>query len=448
MKKILNLLVVFLMASGVLADTDKENTMGIDAQMRFRYFFFNLDGNDDTDFGAEHYFSQRFLLEKDFHINHQLKGRLALIHTSLWGDNSWVETSRHPNAATPDRLARDNALLINEAYGRWAPFDELHFRVGRGTFDLNNGTVISSNDFQEVPTTFDHILVAYHHESFRIDFWYTELANFLDDTMKNRHSGFFTLNADLSNIFTNIFDFASVHLIYAERNASVIDETLSDLGDTSDFRYGIAIAGASQHPPRGLDYKLAVSGHRGTLTHANGDTEGFMVDLKAGYTFHEWLNLRIFAGFHLDSGDDDGDINSGSKRYDSFFYNFHDNAGEMDILQWGNLVYWNVGLTLQPIDHLTVGLAYFMFQAAEANDGFHAQGGGSRGISQDYWSHANNGSKELGSEIDVWATKSFGRHLGFSFTYSLFIPGDYFAAENGTSYDPSSRFLLQACLKF
>ena len=450
MKKIntiISLLVVLLMASEVLANIGN-SVVGMGAEMRFRYsHYVNLNGGVNDEVYVDDYFSQRSLIRADLHANDKLGGRLTLIHTSQWGDNLDSETSGFPNAATPNKLVGDNSLFISEAYGIWVPIDMLNLRVGRGTFDLHDGAVLSSNDFQDVLTTFDHILVTYHRKPLKAHLWYTELANIVDDNEEDRQSGFFGLNVDFVKPLPKFVDIAGLYLIYSIHNSMNFtnsDNEVQNIDGYSALRYGLHVSGQ----PQNFNYNASLSGHIGTREITPGreiDTEGFMIDLKASYVFPAHLNLKVFAGFHWDSGDDSND-NNGSERYDSFFYNFHDNAGEMDVFEWGNLTYWNIGLGLDPIEDLNVGVTYFMFRASDAADSFHARDGGSQGISNSLMYGGRNSDK-LGWEIDVWATKKCQDYLDFSLTYSLFDPGKYFSA-NGADYDTSSRIFFQARLKF
>ena len=424
---------VLLMASGAFAGKHEMN-----AEMRFRYLN-NINTSEDEDSSLEFQdqWLQRSIVSKHLRANDNLTGQLTLVHTYEWGNR---QAGGYPNEATLRELNPKNGLFVGEAYGTWVPMEGFSLRMGRGMFDFNDDVFISHNDFEKIFTTFDHILLGYHRDFFKVKVWYTELANSINNLRIDDDWGFFGLNVDFTPPphFPN--DLLTMISLYGMLSDN--DGIGSSADSVSSIRYGIVVSGK----PFNFDYRLAFGGHMGTetLDEAEIDTDGMMFDAQLGYALPDTFNLRFFAGFHLDSGNDDSESQT---RYDSFFYDMHNNAGEMDVFQWGNLTYYNIGATIDPMEALTLGAAYFIFMASEAMDGFHALGGGSRGFSSNFLS-SNEDSDALGTELDVWATKKYGDHLDFSLVYSMFTPGEYFAMNDGSEYDSSSRVYLQARLKF
>ena len=462
------LFVVFSLALEVFADPKKTNLLemvDIEGEIRFRYFNYKrLNDRVESEYvnlGPFYYTSQRSLVQRaligaNIHINDQLKGKFSIVHNNYWGNNlkpGRVSEAYHtpdlPNSFLRRVFHSDNSFLVSEAYGLWSPIDELSLRGGRGPLDLHDGLVISSNDFETFPITFDHILASYNKKTFKVNLWYAELANVIDESNKSQQVGLFGLSVDLFNI-SKIFDMANVYLMHLKIDPMEFEygSRTRHVRETSEFRYGLFISREPKSTQ--FDYKVSISGHSGTeKLDEVVIIEGFMVDLKAGFSFPT-SNLRVFAGLHMDSGDSDNDRSNGSQRYRSFFYNFHENAGEMDIFQWGNLTYFNAGFTIDPIKDLTLGLSYFLFQATEENDAFHSLAGSSYGLSSNLLHKGEEkGSDKMGSEADIWVHKNCGKNLDFSLVYSMFFPGDfYLKVDRESRYNSSFRVFLQALLKF
>ena len=448
MKKVLSF-VVLLMASEVFAG-NHDDKYRMNAELRFRYLN-NTAGDEVNNLESRPVAFQRSIIGKQLRTS-DLAGQLTLVHTYEWGNR---QEGGYPNEALRELSSKNSLFFVGEAYGTWVPMEGFSFRMGRGMFDFHDDVFISNNDFEKIFTTFDHVLLVYHRDFFKVKVWYAELANSINSLGGDEDWEFVGLNVgfnSLPHIPNELFDMISLYVMLSV-NDSVVNNVSS-----SSLRYGIVVSGK----PFNFDYRLAFGAHMGTDTEYEEeitppkpgitealvslpvDTEGKVFDVQLGYTLPDTFNLRFFAGFHMDSGNDD---TFSQTRYDSFFYDMHNNAGEMDVFQWGNLTYYNIGVTVDPMEALTLGAAYFIFMASEAMDGFHAFEGGSRGFSSNFLS-SDEDSEALGTELDVWATKKYGDYLDFSLVYSMFTPGEYFSMSDGSEYEPSSRVYLQIRLKF
>jgi hypothetical protein len=149
-----------------------------------------------------------------------------------------------------------------------------------------------------------------------------------------------------------------------------------------------------------------------------------MFDLMVGYGLPETLGLKVSAGYHMDSGDD-STTDDKNNTYQGLFYDRHNYAGLMDVVNWGNLTYWNINASIMPMEDLEAGLGFYMFSRSKDT----AVTNFGRGIASTA-SVAGTSDKSLGSEIDVFANKSYGPDLKIGARYSMFMPGD--AMKNGT----------------
>ena len=451
MKKILGLLVVLLTTPSVLTH-GAEVTMKGDLRLR-HVADMDKDGDAKTHPGTQSYWEQRFKLGTTFRAGEKFTGVVVLLHNHFWGNQLMSpETDGYPNSATPNVLTADNSLTVNEAFGNWMVSDELMFRFGRGSFEMADGSVIAKNDYQAAATAFDGMAAIYDLEALRSIFWYVSFADVLSESGDDEASSY-GLSFDIKSL-PDWAKMLNIHIIQNNSDTIIIDRTVyhSDtvsieketIPKTSTMRYGVTFGGDVMG---GLDYNLVYASHSGTIGSDKNelDMSGTMMDIKLGYSLPDVMNLRIYGGYHSDTGSNKPTEKIGT--YDAFFYDFHANAGEMDVLEWGNLTYSNIGLTLDPIEDVTLGAGYFMFEATEGVDGFHATGGISQGSST-LWSKASQANTDLGTEFDLWVTKKYNDQLSISLTYSQFAPGDYFAMENGGSYDTYSQLFIEGHLSF
>jgi hypothetical protein len=162
-----------------------------------------------------------------------------------------------------------------------------------------------------------------------------------------------------------------------------------------------------------------------------------MYDLLVGYGLPEVMGLKISGGYHMDTGDKAGTATK-NEAYNPLFYDKHNYAGLMDVVGWGNLTYWNVNASIMPMETVEAGLGYYMFSNSEA---------GAASFTAPYFTGATVGSsKELGSELDVYANKAYDNGLKIGARYSTFMNGKYLK-DQGLSKSPSNIF-LQASLSF
>ena len=168
-----------------------------------------------------------------------------------------------------------------------------------------------------------------------------------------------------------------------------------------------------------------------------------MFDLMVGYGLPETMGLKLSAGYHMDSGDDASttDKNEG---YQSLFYDRHNYAGLMDVLDWGNLSYFNVNASIMPAEDLEAGLGFYMFSRSK-DTGAVTFG---QGFNNTPATTLASGSA-LGSEVDVFANKAYGPDMKVGARYSMFMPGDALKnATVGKSEKMAHMAYLQASIGF
>jgi len=171
---------------------------------------------------------------------------------------------------------------------------------------------------------------------------------------------------------------------------------------------------------------------------ASTDINAMMYDLMLGYGLPEVMGLKVSAGYHSDTGEKASTATK-TERYDPLFYDRHNYAGLMDVVNWGNLTYWNVNATLMPMETIEAGLGYYMFSKSEAGDT--TAMGENTGLTT-----PGGSSKELGSEIDVFANKAYDNGMKIGVRYSQFGLGKAWK-DAGVTKSPQDIF-VQASLNF
>ena len=481
----ISLVSVFIVAVSSLALAEGHDK-AFDAQIRFRYFY---DVESDIELGSvdEHSnggevevnpliwnsvpnkeWEQRMSLSYELRATESFRGRFGILYNGYGISTDRRQWKTGGSTSSPRGLdLGDQGLLVGEAFGRWFATDNLSVEFGRSYLTLSEGSVLSSNDYQQVPIAWDGFSFNYNTELFNSRLLFAEISNAgtrslstLRDIYDRR---FWGLSVDVKSL--EAFETFNFHVMQIESQPSWQRAALSlpwpdENFETAEWRYGLAFGGDFVN----MDYNFVFSSHKGNWVSEKGSEDektmnlsGYMFDIKAGYSFPELGDLRFHGGFHMDSGSD-GNADNGLERYDSFYYDFHGNAGDMDVLQWGNLTYYNIGVSLEPMEELVFGVDYFVFSTSEEGDDFHSLDrsmaafsseslGASNGFSR-YWNKSSDEREELGSELDVWVSKKYGTHLSMSLKYGLFTPGDYFSKSDGTGYDSYSRFFIQTSLAF
>lgn len=350
--------------------------------------------------------SQRFKWGTTFRSGEKLSGRLGIIANSQWGSAQKANTTitnQEPVAGNTD-----SELLVNEAYGTWMASDNLIIRAGRSCMEMADSTIISCNSWENVQKAYDGMIFTYDHEAVRASFFgvnaWEDTAN-IDGDADDDDMLFYGLIFDIKSL-PEFFKMANIHAI----------SIANQMAKESQTRFGLTLGGDTM----GIDYRLTYEMQGGKdLSGGDVTAKGTMADVEVGYSMPDTMKFRIWVGYHMDSGDDGTDATDNS-HYDQFHYDRHNNAGLMDVMQWGNLTYLHAGVSLEPMENLGVELAYHQFTASE-EDGVNMVTGFTGNVA---------GESALGSEIDLTLTHSYGENLSIAYRFGTFTPGDALVEED------------------
>lgn len=410
-----------------------------DAEYRFRMQY---DQNGDfTESGSENTMMHRFKLGTTFRSGEKFSARLGLLHNSTLGTNVPAENSLPGGSGT---YQADNEILVNEAYGMWMLSETSALKFGRGGFTMADGTVVSQNDWEAIPYSFDGILYTNDMDMMRLSLFMVKAGEGL--TVTNGEGdpelNFYGVSLDWKNL-PEVLKMAHLHVmqINGDSNTDGVPTQTGGLG-TSIMRYGLSVGGDTA----GVDYAFTYAANQGDVKLAGTkiDSNGSMMQATVGYTMAEVMNSRIYFKYHTDTGDDSSTATE-NEGYDSFFYEKHGSSGLMDVVAWGNLTSMSVGYTFAPMDSCTAGIHYHMFERTEDSSAFTS--GTNNGAAAIPASGAgSNDKKDIGSEIDLELGHKYDGGLSVYASIGMFSPGAHIKDAGGE--ETYTQAFLQAKMGF
>ena len=333
----------------------------------------------------------RFLggAEKDW----QLDSRLAQARLKFRG-SAYLSNEFHFHALFYGGNGYENKLTVQETLALypvavWRMTENLELQLGRSLYDSEFLEIISSNDFEPFPLSFDGLLLNYQVQSFEALFFLSMASYEVFDKKPDKAiplSVGFLLNMESLSSFIDRFN------IYA----TVLNNHILEPKKAQNmFRGGLGVQG--RVPVIDLTGSLVFSGHGKGIEFSL--SEGTMYHAEIKKAFPLFFDSSVFAGFHQDS-----------LNYKPWAYNRHEGAGLMDLFLWGNLTYYFVGFDLKS------SLADFRLQALDLRATEEKESLSSS------WQGERFSQNKGGYELDLEASRKVGESLQFRLMSSLFIP--------------------------
>jgi hypothetical protein len=408
------------------------------AEFRARYNWAqNGDGTERNDSNVQ----DRMKFGANYKANEKLSAHATVLHAATIGQD--VNTVAVGNTNTN---AADNVLMVNEAYANWMFSDDLSFKFGRQTYQIADGSLIAVNDWEQNPTAFEGLVGNWEAEFGRfqlIAFKQRELGT--STGAKDGEHNLYGLNFDLKTM-PNWLKAVNVHVL--KDNADAVAAATTDINSATSLngldvvRYGAMGTFTFQM----IDLKLNYEGTSGKVKTAGAgnaitsvDAKGTMMQAEVGAKFDGFMGSRVFVAYHQDSGAKSG---KAGDAYDNFFYEKHDNAGLMDLVDWGNLTYLTVGLTLKPGDNTDAGVMWHNFSRTE-------KGTGSTGDHNVFANAGKDDTKDaIGNEIDVWGEHRYDGGLSTVLRVGYFTAGDYLKNGAAKSNEDILQVMVEGKLTF
>ncbi|MBC87324.1 MAG: hypothetical protein CL677_09120 [Bdellovibrionaceae bacterium] len=388
--------------------------MATNAEYKVRY---NLMQNESfTKDNNQSAWEQRFKLGMTWRAGEKLSATVSLLHNSNWGADP-----ADVGIATTD-TTEDRFLDVNQAYATWMTSDDMSVVIGRQPIAFGDGTIFHQNDWEHEPYSFEGVGIAYDTEFAGINFWGVQIydaGNTSDGGTRDREHNMYVFSVDVKNM-PEFLKMLNVHIVKHAVNAtSFASAPVTVAADVQQF--GLTLQGASGM----VDYRLTYSTATGEA--GGADISANMLDGSVGYSLASFMNSHFELAFHQDSGDDgSGDVTS----WDDLpnYYNLHENAGRMDLYRWGNLTYFKLGWHFDAMEKTTAGLDYYMFSKTEEDD----------------TRHGAAGETNIGSEIDLYATKKYSDNLAVTARLGMFSPVE----DTVGSSDAQTHVFLEGKFKF
>lgn len=427
------------------ADSKGEFTHNAEYRIRYQVDQGFADGGDaeaDNDLN-KNTASHRFKLDTHFRSGEKFAAHLALVFAGDLGGTAGNGDGVDSEIATPDSTR--NAILVNEAYGTWMINDSWSMKFGRGGFTMGNGAVVARNDWEQIPTSFDGLMVNWEHEMMRVGLFAVKaeegltsaLTAITDDT--DQETNFFGISLDWKSL-PEFLKVANLHFMDTRSDTSYRAAASGEYS-VNQMRYGLALAGDMA----GVDYKADYAVHTGeqVANGTTGDVEGNMWQVEVGYNMPEMMKTRIHLAYHVDTGDNDT-TDADSKTYNKFYYERHNSAGMMDIFQFGNLTFITAGVAMSPMDNLEVALNYWKFERTESG----ASAGGATAGRNGGGFTGTATSADLGQELDLVATKKYDGGFAIQAWYGMFMPGGYYDNATDGLDQTYNQFFVEGKMTF
>ncbi len=448
MNKLLLVLTGLALAGNAFAADDTQ--LKFNGEIRARYHNqMNVNGMKGGGQPTENQnkWEQRSLFGITANKGENFTGHLKFLNASTWGRDT---TTGDLGTTDISRTGQDNTVVMLESWVWWKTNDMMSLRFGRGGMTIADGSVISTNDYEQVPRVFEGVMGSFDFGFAALNVFGVKAAELGTGAASAAGGGFVNAYDRESNFSGLSFDFKNLPDALKMANVHVIMETqdvgagasASTANGKSNTRYGITLGGDTNN----FDYKGTYAGVSGKNRAAdpNNDVKvnASMMDFAVGYTLAEMMSMRFGLVYHMDSGDNDDDTKT-LNTYDAFHYNKHDYAGKMDMVGWGNLTYVGGNFTMTPADRTNVGLEYLVFtrssdkSAATMTGGIAAPG-------------TNSDKKDIGSELDIWADHSYTDAFSMGARIGMFTPGEYlmYSGTTKTEKEGVTDFMVTGTYKF
>lgn len=439
-------LVLLIVAFGGLASANAAGDVDFKESGEFRMRYTNLmnptsvKNVKDSSSGFTHRFRLNFAARK----GETLQAYASLLHNANWGYAGGSGGTVSGVPGTP--VEADEILTINRAWGWWKSTDSLSFKFGRFGLEIADGAVFSENDWEAIPVSHSGVQGT----------WDMDFAKFLFFGVKTDEYGYLDSGAFTADPERNFYgvslDFKNMPEAIKMANFHVIQ----DVRDESSFanarnlqRFGLSVGGDTMN----ILYKATVAYMTGKekdrlpTLNPSIDVNGMMYDLMVGYGLPDVMGLKVSGSYHYDSGEK---ATTATKKevYDAAYYDRHNYAGLMDVLRWGNLTYWSINASLNPLETMEVGLGWYSFSRSVGDSGVTFGPSYTGTGASDYGGTTLASGKALGSEVDLYANKTYENGFKIGARYGAFMPGKALKDASPKHDQVAQELFLQAALAF
>jgi hypothetical protein len=383
----------------------------------FRHFLFGASEPEDSD----GYLLSRFRLSADLHVSQYFRmfaeGRSAF---ALDRDLAGGRTT-----AYVDELDLMNGFAdIMIPVGQKA---NVTLRGGRQELIFGSQRLVGPGDFTQVPRAFEGGAAIAQIADWTITpFWAQSVV--VDQYRFNKST------SDLQ--LFGVFGTGPLHVLPANLDLYWLDaanRTATFNGTVGrERRHTLGGRVWGKVAATGLDFEVEGAAQFGTV--GRGEIAASMFTTVLGYTLPiQQLSPRVYLELDYASGDDSrgGDVGT----FNPLYPNNHSYLGYIDYIGRQNIISPNAGISISPIQGLTLSLQQYFFWRASDQDALYNKSGAVL--------RPGNATtaRYVGAETDVLATYNFTRHLQGYAGYSRFFTGEFI---DKTGKDKDSDFYYVA----
>jgi len=398
----------------------------------------------------------RFKLGLGFKANEKLSAQLTMLATATMGQGQNDTVGQHEDSA-----------YIHEMYANWMMTDDMNLKVGRMEYQMGDGSFMGINDWEANPNAFEGALATYEMDFGKLQAFAFKYREYLDNG--NQTSA--TLDPE-RNAYGLSFDVKTLPEMIKAANIHVV----KDISDTVDNNNtGGTAGGATVQSPDGQNllrwgahvgaemanvslkgWYEAYTGKNKYESFAAGannlplvehDAKANMMQIEVGYSMPSMMESRFHFTWHKSTGDASSTDNTDGT-YDAYFFEQHENAGLMDLFNWGNLNYMQLGWMGKPMDNTTVGLTYTMFKRNEGTTAPVAGVYGDKLNTALTSSTTQSTDDKLGNEIDLWAEHKYDNGLSMIARVGYFTVGDAYKNSTPNLDGNITQVMLQGKMSF
>jgi len=395
-------------------------TIGGQARERGEYFRQFLFGNSEPK-QSDGYLLSRYRLSADLHVTRYFRmfaeGRSAFaLDRELVGGRT--------NAFVDELDLMNGFADVMIPIGQEA---SVTLRGGRQELIFGSQRLVGPGDFTQVPRSFDGGTAIGRVAGWTITpFWTQSVV--IDQYRFNKST------SDLE--FFGAFATGPLHVLPVSLDLYWLDSNnkFAAFNGTPGREHRHTLGGRvfGKIGATGLDFEVEGAAQFGTV--GRGDIAASMFTTVLGYTLPvPRLSPRVYVEFDYASGDDrpGGDVGT----FNQLFPNAHSFLGYMDYIGRQNVISPNAGISISPIQGLTLSLQQYWFWRASDQDAVYNKSGGVLRAA------GTNRDRYFGAETDAYATYNFSRHLLGYAGYSHFFTGEFL---NKTGKHKDSDFYYAA----
>ena len=388
---------------------------------RLRYDYLRGASDDLLKNRKSSQMSHRAQIDMKLHKGEFLETRFQWIHYSDWWTGSPFPENKGVTSA-------NNGLIINQAWALWKVDDSVGLRLGRMPLHLGLGYTYGTNDWFNVPYSFDLVDLFWDWESVKFSFIAARTAHWGKQASSSKEGSHLIASLDIQSLVGGL-DILNLNFVQFNRDASSSDEQDLFLNGLNLQRFSLETEMKGRRIFGSVYFTYATGEEQvvqanPTASEGKRDLSQSAFDLKLGYRFPGARNLQLWGGYHYDTGDESSEDNN-TQSFDSFFYEVYGQSGLMDFIRWGNLSFFRAGMDMNLGDSWTLGAQWFGFSKTESGDRVHfGPIGESLNKGLETGELQLGSSNAIGNEFDVFTELEFSSGVRLRSTVSAFFPGE------------------------